>query len=157
MIDHRHRHAPFDELRKVMVVGHAERRPHDQAIHAAIEQPVDLFQAVAFFFFKMRHVAEVADPDGDRQVIALGQRVVNAGKHAHPKRVERRDHHADRLRAAGLHAVDEQISPPTKLARSLQHAAASFFAEAIADRRAECEAAASETFAAFATSFSRGT
>ena len=69
VIDHGDRHASLDELRKVMVVRHAERRPHDQAVHAAIEQAVDLPQALGLVLFEVGHVAEAADPDGDRQVV----------------------------------------------------------------------------------------
>ena len=40
VINHRHRHTPFNKLREVMVVFHAKRRPHDEAIHAPVEEPI---------------------------------------------------------------------------------------------------------------------
>ena len=52
VVDHRHRHAAFDELRKVVVVGQAERRPHDEAIDAAIEQAVDLLAGPRLRLFR---------------------------------------------------------------------------------------------------------
>ena len=125
-------HSAFDEFGEVVVVLDAECWPHDEAIDAAIEEAIDLAEAVAFFFFEVGHVAEVADPDGDGEVVVVGEGVVDAGEDADPEGVVRRDHDADGLGAAGLHAVDEQIAAPAELLRGFEDAAAGFFAEAFA-------------------------
>ena len=65
VVDDDHGHAPLDEFREMVVIGLAERRPHDQAIHAAIEQPVDLPQTFGLVLFEVGQVAEAADPDRD--------------------------------------------------------------------------------------------
>ena len=124
--------AAFDEFGEVVVVLEAEGWPHDEAIDAAVEESVDLAKAVAFFFFEVRHAAEVADPDGDGEVVVVGEGVVDAGEDADPEGVVRRNHDADGLGAAGLHAVDEQVTAPAELLGGFEDAAAGFFAEAFA-------------------------
>ncbi len=77
--------AAFDEFGEVVVVLEAEGWPHDEAIDAAVEETIDLAEAVAFFFFEVGHAAEVADPDGDREVVVVGEGVVDAGEDADPE------------------------------------------------------------------------
>ena len=132
MVNHGDGDTAFDEFREVVIVLDAESRPHDEAIDAAIQEAIDLAEAVAFFVFEVGHVAEAADPDRDRQVVVLGKRVVDAREDADPERIVRRDHDADRLGATGLHAVDEQIAAPAELAGRLEDATAGIFTEAFA-------------------------
>jgi hypothetical protein len=63
VIDHRDRDAAFDKLRKVVVVGQTERRPHDQAIDPPIEQPADLFFPLDVALFEVGYPIEVSGPD----------------------------------------------------------------------------------------------
>ncbi len=57
---------------------------------------------------------------------------MNAGEDADPVGVVGRNHDADGLGVAGLHAVDEQVAAPAELLRGFEDAAAGFFAEAFA-------------------------
>ncbi len=72
MVDDGDGDAAFDEFGEVVIVLDAEGWPHDEAIDTAVEEAIDLAEAVAFFFFEVGHVAEVADPDGDREVVVFG-------------------------------------------------------------------------------------
>ena len=141
----------------MLVVSDRERRPKDQAVDAAIEQAADLPEPLVVVLLEVGHLLAIADPDGDRQVIGPGQRHVDARQHVDPERIVRRDHHADHLGAAGLHAVDEQVAPPAELAGRHRERAGRFPRRNVPARRAEFgEAALSETLAALATSFKRG-
>ena len=131
VVDHRHRHPPFHEFWKVMVIGQAEGRPHDQAVHPAIEQPIDLLGALRIALFEVRHPIQIAGPHGNRQIVGRRERVVDPRQHADPERIERWDHDADGLGATRLHSVDQQISPPTQLARCLDHPPAGLLAESL--------------------------